>query len=126
MRELKTFLDLDPQLPSTQLINQNSKKHVRADEGWPLRREQYEFLVAMVRPDAQRYVGGTALHSIARDTELQGTTRGAAWCCSWGYLWWSGGPCACRLRLCRSLLACCCCLPCCDYPGSLLYPWVAS
>lgn len=51
---MKGFLGIDPLQPSTLLKNRNSKKHLRAAEGWQLQRWQYEYLLGLVRPDAQR------------------------------------------------------------------------
>jgi hypothetical protein len=54
LRRVKTFLEVDPDLPKGQELGvANARRFKIKPEGWPIRREQYEALVALVRPDAE-------------------------------------------------------------------------
>jgi hypothetical protein len=54
LRRLKKFLDADPDLPKGQELGvANARRFKIKPEGWPMKRWQYEALVALVRPDAE-------------------------------------------------------------------------
>lgn len=64
LQDLKSYLGVDPQLPDSDLGMRNTREYhlrqkgalVKGEEadGWPMKKWQYEALVAQVRPDAQR------------------------------------------------------------------------
>lgn len=56
LTEVKSFLGLDPALPKGRagLDKHNLRKNSINPDGWPMRKEQYQQLIDMVRPDAER------------------------------------------------------------------------
>lgn len=86
-----SFLGLDPSLPSSELPLVNSRREALGGagatkpQGWPMKREEYEALVDIVRPDAKRCAEGTRTRARARgrgsgETGERGWERGAADC----------------------------------------------
>jgi hypothetical protein len=73
LQRVKTFLGLDPALPFENLpvdtINTN---------GWPIRKEQYQDLVATVRVDAE---------SLAQLIESNDLGSGKEWMARWNSIW---------------------------------------
>ncbi len=54
LRELNAFLGLDPAPPGADTLGHMNNKKGRRAKGWSLLQRQYEYLVELVRPDAQR------------------------------------------------------------------------
>ncbi|KAL4418907.1 hypothetical protein ABPG77_004060 [Micractinium sp. CCAP 211/92] len=75
LQDLKSYLGIDPQLPDSDLGMRNTREyHLRQKgaldkgqeaEGWPMKKWQYEALVAQVRPDAQRVADLAGEHGLA-------------------------------------------------------------
>jgi hypothetical protein len=81
LRRLKRFLGIDPSLPAgafATLGMNNARKGVIRPGGWPMRREQYEALVALVRPDCLEVAALVTRHR-------QGV--GAEWMANWERAW---------------------------------------
>lgn len=81
LRALKAFLELDPDLPGgadATLGMSNARKDRVMPEGWPMRRERYEELVALVEPDAR---------GVAAVVDELGLGDGAAWLARWRAAW---------------------------------------
>ena len=49
---MKSFLGLDPEQGGETMSVSNERKSKTQEAGWPMRREDYESLVALVRPDS--------------------------------------------------------------------------
>ncbi len=54
LRELNAFLGLDPAPPGAYTLGHMNNKKGRRAKGWSLLQRQYEYLVELVLPDAQR------------------------------------------------------------------------
>ena len=52
LRRVKSFLGLDPEQGGETMSVSNERKSKTQEAGWPMRREDYESLVALVRPDS--------------------------------------------------------------------------
>ncbi|EFN56555.1 hypothetical protein CHLNCDRAFT_57487 [Chlorella variabilis] len=80
LRAVKSFLEVDPELPANELIKSNTREERlgKKPEGWPMKRHEYEKLVAMVRPDAER---------IAHVVTSYGFGDGRQWMRNWERAW---------------------------------------
>ena len=74
LRSLKSFLGMDPELPKKQLRNTNDRKAA----GMPMKREEYEKLLALARPDAERTASLLA-HFVGKDR--------LKWMARWEAVW---------------------------------------
>jgi hypothetical protein len=81
LKRVKDFLGLDPAQPKRNpgLDEHNIRKDRVAPEGHPMRRGQYEALVARVRPDAERVAALLAGAGLAPSAE--------AWMARWEAVW---------------------------------------
>ncbi|KAL4855091.1 Mitochondrial metalloendopeptidase OMA1 [Chlorella vulgaris] len=80
LRDLKSFLEVDPLLPSDDLGLKNFR-HQRGgehSEGWPMSRSQYESLVEKARRNAEE---------IAELVRAQGYADADAWMANWEAAW---------------------------------------
>ncbi|KAL4430049.1 hypothetical protein ABPG77_004419 [Micractinium sp. CCAP 211/92] len=80
LQAVKTFLELDPAYPASDLEHSNSREDRlgKPPEGWPMTRQQYQKLVQLVRPDAER---------VAALVTEYGLGDGKRWMANWEKAW---------------------------------------
>ena len=75
LRSLKSFLGMDPDLPQHVMGNVNAR-HIAG--GYPMKRQEYEKLVSLSRPDAER---------VAKMLGEKGLADEGAWMARWQAVW---------------------------------------
>lgn len=75
MRKLKEFLGLDPDLPSAELRNVNSRP---GSSGWPMEKKEYEELIEESRKDARALIEVLEKHKLG---------SGESWMANWEAVW---------------------------------------